>query len=103
MVSVPNESVLDGVVTSEGTIVVDRAQVTPLGVAPGSHVALTLVPGRRLRSYLGAGDSLGPVPDAMGFRQLRDELWKDLGQDLQRDRGHQSAGGRYPGAGLVSH
>ena len=32
-------------------------------------VALTLVPGRRLRSYLGAGDSLGPVPDAMGFRQ----------------------------------
>ena len=82
MATVPNDPVLDGVVTPGGAIVIDRAQVAPLGVSPGSHVALVLVPGRRIRSYLGAGDHLGAAPDARDFREIRDELWKGLGEDI---------------------
>ena len=82
MATVPNDPVLDGVVTPDGAIVIDRAQVAPLGVSPGSHVALVPVPGRRIRSYLGAGDHLGPAPGARDFREIRDELWKGLGEDI---------------------
>lgn len=79
----PNDPVLDGVVTPEGAILIDRNQVEPLGVSPGSHVALVRVPGRRIRSYLGASDHLAPAPDAGEFRQIRDELWKGLGEGLE--------------------
>src|SRR5690242_12160629 len=81
MVTGGNEPILDGVVTPDGTIVIDRSQVTALGVSPGTHVALMPVPGR-IRSYLGAGDHLGPVPAEGDFRQLRDELWKGFGQEM---------------------
>jgi hypothetical protein len=83
MEAMPNDPVLDGVVTPDGEIVIDREQVAPLGVSPGSHVALRPVPGRRTRSYLGRGDHLGPAPEAKGFRQVRDELWKGLGEDIE--------------------
>lgn len=82
MATAPNDPILDGVVTPDGEIVVDRAQVTRLGVSPGAHVALTMVTGRRIRSYLGSGDHLGPAPDHSSFRELRDELWKGLGEGL---------------------
>ena len=83
MATMPNDPVLDGVVTPEGAILIGQEQVAPLGVSPGSHVALVPVPGRRIRSYLGSGDHLGPAPDAGEFRQLRDELWEGFGQDLE--------------------
>lgn len=83
MATMPNDPVLDGVVTPEGAILIDQEQVAPLGVSPGSHVALVPVPGRRIRSYLGSGDHLGPAPDAGEFRQLRDELWEGFGQDFE--------------------
>jgi hypothetical protein len=82
MATAPNDPILDGVVTPDGAIVIDRAQVTPLGVSPGSHVALTPVLGKRIRSYLGEGDHLGPAPDGRDFRELRDELWKGFGEDI---------------------
>ena len=82
MATAPDDPVLDGIVTADGEIVIDRAQVTPLGVSPGTHVALAPVPGKRIRSYLGSGDHLGPAPDYGSFRELRDELWKGLGEDL---------------------
>ncbi|MGH9011243.1 MAG: tyrosine-type recombinase/integrase [Acidimicrobiia bacterium] len=74
--------ILDGVVTPDGAIVVDRAQVARLGLGPGSHVALRPVPGRRIRSYLGAGDHLGPARGPHDFRQSRDELWKGFGEEI---------------------
>jgi hypothetical protein len=74
MATAPKDPVLDGVVTPDGDIVVDRAQVSRLGVSPGTHVALTPVAGKRVRSYLGSGDHLGPAPDQAAFRELRDEL-----------------------------
>jgi hypothetical protein len=80
MAPVPDDLILDGVVTSDGAIVIDRAQVAPLGLSVGSHVALRPVPGRRIRSYLGAGDHLGPAPDAHDFRQNRDEVWMGFGE-----------------------
>lgn len=83
MATMPNDPVLDGVVTSDGEILIDRRQVAPLGIGPGAHVALVPVPGRRIRSYLGSGDHLGPAPDAEGFRQVRDELWEGLGQGIE--------------------
>ena len=82
MATAPNDPILDRVVTPDGAIVIDRAQVTRLGVGPGAHVALRPVPGRSIRSYLGAGDHLGPAPDARDFREIRDELWKEIGQDV---------------------
>jgi hypothetical protein len=82
MATAPNDPILDGVVTPDGEIVVDRAQVTRLGVSPGAHVTLTIVTGRRIRSYLGSGDHLGPAPGHSSFRELRDELWKGLGEGL---------------------
>ena len=82
MATAPDDPIFDGVVTPDGTIVIDRAQVTPLGVSPGTHVALTTVAGRRIRSYLGSGDHLGPAPDLGTFRDLRDELWRGLGEGL---------------------
>lgn len=71
-----------GVVTPDGAIVIDRAQVVPLGVSPGSHVALVPVSERRSRGYLGAGDHLGPAPDAGDFQEIRDELWTGFGEDI---------------------
>lgn len=83
MATMPNDPVLDGVVTPDGAILIDREQVASLGVSPGSHVALVPVPGRRIRSYLGTGDHLGPAPDASEFRQIRDELGEGLGRDIE--------------------
>jgi hypothetical protein len=82
MATARDDPILDGVVTPDGAIVIDRAQVTPLGISPGTHVALTPVPGRKIRSYLGSGDQLGPAPAVTTFRELRDELWKGLGEGL---------------------
>lgn len=82
MATAANDPILEGVVTPDGEIVIDRAQVTRLGVSPGSHVALSMVTGTRIRSYLGSGDHLGPAPDQEAFRELRDELWKGLGEGL---------------------
>jgi hypothetical protein len=81
MATAPDDPILEGVVTPDGAIVIDRAQVAPLGVSPGSHIALRPVSGRRIRSYLGSGDHLGPAPTASDFREVRDEVWKGFGED----------------------
>lgn len=83
MSTLPTGPVLDGVVTPDGAILIDRSQVEQLGMSPGSRVALVLVPGQRIRSYLGSGDHLGPAPDASEFRQIRDELWDGFCQDSE--------------------
>ncbi|MDQ1506471.1 MAG: hypothetical protein QOD57_4198 [Actinomycetota bacterium] len=83
MATMPNDPVLEGVVTSNGEILIDRRQVALLGVGPGAHVEFVVVSGRPIRSYLGSGDHLGPAPDAEGFRQVKDDLWEGLGQGIE--------------------
>jgi hypothetical protein len=83
MATAPDDPILDGVVTPDGAIVIDRGQVARLGVSPGSHVALTPVPRGRIRSYLGAGDHLGPAPDLGDFREVREAVWKGFGEGVK--------------------